>query len=587
MIFASEWSFVYATFITEWEGGVLETLCLMYGPNYTPQLLDALEDGKPPPYSPGVFDPFYANRMVELAEYYGFDGWFINIESNLQLPEHGVAMIQFIEYLTLKCVKGFIAYDSRYDSITRDGKLSWQDRLTDLNVPFFEKSDGIFVNYTWREGYPAQSAERAGKRRADVYTGIDAWGRNTFGGGGFNVHKALRVIAKANTSAAIFAPGWTHEYFDKSQFYGVDLRFWRGVPRLLNPVYPTSLDIKPSTVKESEDDLGSVADFVIARPAGTSKGFYTDFDQGYGTSGYFIDGKQVHPSPWFNLSRQSTHPTSPFIHTDNLTCLDASSLSQCQTLNPTLTELPRPPQLTVDAKPFVRITSTTAYSGGSALVINLILGSELWQIPISKLAVSMNTDMEVSCRIQTTFPDAHGFVFGVYTNVRLQSGDVVVAMSVMVDWEDVRDWRLRIVKLLFDERYENAVVTEVGVLVSYGGTHSDPRLIVGSIGVRPVQPHVKTKSLTAVDFTFHHFECHGESWEGQVSWEWTDIDPFVDRWEVYIDGVWTGTAYVECFWVILEKALNNFDILCDGYGGDGEKVVSLQGNVDMSGYMKP
>lgn len=38
----------------------------------------------------------------------------------------------------------------RYDSVTKDGKLSWQDQLNEHNKTFFDICDGIFVNYTWK-----------------------------------------------------------------------------------------------------------------------------------------------------------------------------------------------------------------------------------------------------------------------------------------------------------------------------------------------------------------------------------------------------------------------------------------------------
>lgn len=39
---------------------------------------------------------------------------------------------------------------SRYDSVTKDGDLNWQDQLNGKNKPFFDLCDGIFVNYTWK-----------------------------------------------------------------------------------------------------------------------------------------------------------------------------------------------------------------------------------------------------------------------------------------------------------------------------------------------------------------------------------------------------------------------------------------------------
>ena len=42
-----------------------------------------------------------------------------------------------------------------------------------------------------------------------MYMGIDTFGRGTWGGGGFDVDKALGKIRRAGVSAALFAPSWT------------------------------------------------------------------------------------------------------------------------------------------------------------------------------------------------------------------------------------------------------------------------------------------------------------------------------------------------------------------------------------------
>lgn len=98
-----------------------------------------------------------------------------------------------------------------YDSVTVDGKLNWQDRLNAKNRTFFDACDGIFTNYHWKEDYPSSCALEAQGRRLDVYMGIDTFGRGTWGGGGFDVDKALGKIRRAGVSAALFAPAWTME----------------------------------------------------------------------------------------------------------------------------------------------------------------------------------------------------------------------------------------------------------------------------------------------------------------------------------------------------------------------------------------
>jgi mannosyl-glycoprotein endo-beta-N-acetylglucosaminidase len=36
----------------------------------------------------------------------------------------------------------------RYDAVTTEGRLDWQDALTPLNAPFFDVADALFLNYT-------------------------------------------------------------------------------------------------------------------------------------------------------------------------------------------------------------------------------------------------------------------------------------------------------------------------------------------------------------------------------------------------------------------------------------------------------
>jgi hypothetical protein len=44
----------------------------------------------------------------------------------------------------------FLSWLYRYDAVTVNGKLGWQDKLNKYNKPFFDLCDGIFVNYTWK-----------------------------------------------------------------------------------------------------------------------------------------------------------------------------------------------------------------------------------------------------------------------------------------------------------------------------------------------------------------------------------------------------------------------------------------------------
>ena len=79
--------------------------------------------------------------------------------------------------------------NSRYDALTIDNKIQYQNGISDANKPFFDVSDGIFTNYWWRENTLRKTALIAAVlgRTQDVLSGVDVWGRGSIGDGGFNV----------------------------------------------------------------------------------------------------------------------------------------------------------------------------------------------------------------------------------------------------------------------------------------------------------------------------------------------------------------------------------------------------------------
>ncbi|KAF9103397.1 hypothetical protein BGX27_010600 [Mortierella sp. AM989] len=317
------------TIITEWLPGILETDEMVSGPDQA--LAD--EDGIDT-VDRRWFSRTYADKLVDLAVYYKFDGWFINIESILRGgAKQANQTIAFLAYLREQIharVPGgeLIWYDS---VISSTGELAWQDKLSPENYRFFEQTDGIFINYTWKEYAVGESVALAGPRNRDVYTGIDVWGRNTFGGGGYTTYKALEVIQREGTSCALFAPAWTYESLGKEDFMTNDRLFWTGYSGAgihaeslpLSSFYDATcrllsgeLGKKPDDGKKDVEDISQsdnkaflpVSAYIPARPSGTSSWFYSNFDRGFG-KGFWINGKKVSDKPWSHLSHQSLPPS--------------------------------------------------------------------------------------------------------------------------------------------------------------------------------------------------------------------------------------------------------------------------------------
>uniref|UniRef100_A0A1B6DUG4 Cytosolic endo-beta-N-acetylglucosaminidase n=1 Tax=Clastoptera arizonana TaxID=38151 RepID=A0A1B6DUG4_9HEMI len=226
----------------------------------------------------------FSKKLAEICYHYGFDGYLINIENKINERSMNdlVGLVKMLKQdLKNLCGKRetlVIWYDS---VIIPSGELKWQNKLNQHNKAFFDVCDGIYLNYSWSEDDLIESLECAGPRKKDVFVGVDVFGRNCFGGGGFNTDIALEVIRSFGFSSAIFAPGWTHELQTegfKEDFLNREYVFWR---KLWQNLYVYGHSTLP---------------------------FRTTFCQGFGDY-RFKEGNVCAEVPWFNLSKQNIQPS--------------------------------------------------------------------------------------------------------------------------------------------------------------------------------------------------------------------------------------------------------------------------------------
>lgn len=234
-----------------------------------------------------------ATQLALIAYTFKFDGWLVNVECGLAAGASGASdLAAFVKDLTRACRSklGAASEVIWYDSVTRKGELKYQNELNEENEVFFKAAGAMFTNYHWTRHAPVRSAVKAGPHRSDIFTGIDAHGRNTYGGGGFNTHTALNAIGQAGTSAAIFAPAWTVENCPPGTTDPMEIeeRFWTG-PR-------------------GRFGRGCVAQYIKERAVITQLPFVTFFDPGWGPKTVSC-GKVVSEDRYFNMSRQDVQPS--------------------------------------------------------------------------------------------------------------------------------------------------------------------------------------------------------------------------------------------------------------------------------------
>lgn len=296
------------------------------------ELLAKNEDGSYP----------VADKLIEVAQIYGFDGWFMNQETEGTEEEpltadHAARMQEFIQYYKKQAPELELVY---YDSMTVDGEMDWQNALTEKNVSFLKDEEGnpvaddMFLNFWWtmeelsEDQLESLSAERkdyyekslaaltetpllkvseefANEKGIDpyrLYAGIDvqADGYNT----DINWKWLENEAGGTRTSIGIYCPSWAYESSG-----GIMQDFWK---KENNMWVNTKGD--PSAEIEYSDDRQwrGISNYVVERTAVTGFPFITNFSTGNGYS-FFKNGEQISSLDWNNRSISDVLPTYRYI----------------------------------------------------------------------------------------------------------------------------------------------------------------------------------------------------------------------------------------------------------------------------------
>lgn len=283
-----------------------------------------------------------ADKLIEVAQIYGFDGWFMNqetegTEEEPLTAEHAARMQEFIQYYKKQAPELELVY---YDSMTVDGEMDWQNALTEKNVSFLKDEEGnavaddMFLNFWWTmeelsedqlESLSAEkkdyyekslaaltetpllkaSEEFANEKGIDpysLYAGIDvqAEGYNT----DINWKWLENEEGGTRTSIGIYCPSWAYQSSD-----GIMQDFWK---KENNMWVNTKGD--PSAEMEYSDDRQwrGISNYVVERTAVTGFPFITNFSTGNGYS-FFKNGEQVSALDWNNRSISDILPTYRYI----------------------------------------------------------------------------------------------------------------------------------------------------------------------------------------------------------------------------------------------------------------------------------
>ncbi|MGI4864810.1 MAG: endo-beta-N-acetylglucosaminidase [Janthinobacterium lividum] len=263
-----------------------------------------------------------AQKLLDVANYYGFDGWFFNAESAMTAAEVTELRNMLKQLEANKPASMEVHW---YDALITTGAVTYQNYLNSRNAPFLQDgatrvSDAIFTNYVWiYSQYTAASLANAnalGRSPFDVYTGADLWpGRNpqqlfpfynyqgTPNSGWMDDYYINGNLTTPYTSLAVFAPNITYNGgftnfnsnpADYASFYSTEQRLFSG----------DDLDVTTADAAGAWKGFGY---YQPVRCAVTSLPFETNFCVGQGK--IFANNGVVAVKPWTDMAKQAIMPS--------------------------------------------------------------------------------------------------------------------------------------------------------------------------------------------------------------------------------------------------------------------------------------
>lgn len=259
-----------------------------------------------------------AAKLAEVADTYGFDGWFINQETEGddtgKLTEgHADLMQEFIKSFKETYPELELVY---YDSMTESGEMDWQNALTEKNAAYMVDGEGnaladhMFLNFWWTNDSLADqellksSAELAGEIGVDpydLYAGMDVQSN------GYMTPERWDLFENPEggtyTSLGLYCPSWAWQTAgDPVEMEKKENTMW------------VNGKGDPSAEVEYSDPTAwrGISRYVVERTPLTSLPFTTNFNVGNGYN-FFIKGEKASAMDWNNRSLADVLPTYRWI----------------------------------------------------------------------------------------------------------------------------------------------------------------------------------------------------------------------------------------------------------------------------------
>lgn len=241
-----------------------------------------------------------ADKLIEVMDYYGFDGYFFNEETGVDYTTAG-NLRSMIAYMRQQRPNMLIGW---YDSITDSGYLSYQDAVNGSNSGWVSAGvNEFFMNYNWTTqdvNTTVSTMQNLGKSQYEAFAGLDVQQNcmNTY----FSSNYLLNNSNKLKLSLALYCPNSTMGLSgDGADFHEVERQFY------VNGGDPRST---------SSSGWAGMSRFFADHTTIISAPFVTNFNSGHGKA-FYIDGVKSRDAEWSYQSVQDVMPTWTWIIDSN------------------------------------------------------------------------------------------------------------------------------------------------------------------------------------------------------------------------------------------------------------------------------
>ena len=557
------------------KNGVLSLGCIVQPRAYQDYtvLLTQDEDGTYP----------YAKKLTEIAKYYGFDGYFFNMEGrSINSADSAKLKDMFAQMREDGMYIQWYTASSSFSGNTAGYLTSATTEDTENAV---QRANSVFLDYGWSSSSLQNSANTAASYGLDpfkaVFGGIEAggnrWNNNydRFLNGDGEMIASIVSLGTDFVQTGFYESTMQREE-DNYQWIAFEReRMWWTGPSGDPTESKTVSQAGKTDIDASSGSFKGVAQYIAERSVVSGDTFVTNFNTGHGLE-YVVNGQLSGNSEWSNIIIQDILPTWQWWIES-----DGSKLSADFDYGSKYRKT-----LTNGTESAFGFDLVGAYNGGSSLVLYGTVDAENF-IHLYKSNLDVNNASKMDVTFKKTSDDSAALKLGV---IFKDDPDTVVKLDIANSSAKSEEWVTSTVDL---SAYAGKEIAAFGLVVD--GEASDYQINIGQM------KYTSGEAIVPAAPTGLTIDKAYDTGEMVVSWDMASYDE-VKQYNIYAvkDGkeIFLGGTYDQIFYIKnVEEAIAEADKIIvdsvavspdDVHANAGDTVdfdAAVTGTEEKAGYL--